>query len=768
MNLPFKRHTLLALYLTTALSCGIFQHATATTTASNGDAAYYHAPRATISVTPGNQRTIFASELFIPICQQPDVLAFIDLRGVQDNEVNREGNMGIGCRRILGGCFIIGGYLYGDFRSTLLSNKYSQLTAGVELLSEWIDARVNIYIPESVQKRYASGFAPANGESIESFGHLLHVVRTEGLTVTSFEKPLHGYDGEIGVKLPSMCHFPCSLEVRGFIGGYHFEAANVPTVHGPRVRVEATLFDALAPFGWYDVDLSLEAQISHDDIRNTQRFLGLSLTVPLQRPKRRQRPLGLQRRLSQRVQRDVDIVTSVGSKASRHLSLLRTLQSPIGTDQRVMYVDNTAPPGGDGSIEHPFNTLDKGLQAATEAWDIIYVRRGDGTSKGLTGSFVLPEFDDIHIVGSGTDLIVEGILIAPRGNAPLLTAAGGPAIDPSQVQEVSIRGLTINVGSEGGIVASYLNTVSPIVKIQDVTILSSNNSSATGVSLSYNTVSNATAKFDNVSITTTGTALNVTYNNCIAPSLLLDNVNASTVNTAVQLSCHATQAPKIQWVGGSINAQSEALQFDYNTTHSSSALFENMQFTTTSNRHEAVLGAFIKSNNSAIIFRDSQIATSAADAEEAIALTYTELTNPMLKIEGTTIAGASGSSREGAAIIYEGCTDGIIDIESSIFCNRIAGLYVLSSQSEVAISSQGSLYRNNLHAGINLTTALGNSTITLALLGNNTFIDNGTTSIALHNAFSRGSIIATKMDSDVVECVTTSGTGTIHPTPSSW
>ena len=73
----------------------------------------------------------------------------------------------------------------------------------------------------------------------------------------------------------------------------------------------------------------------------------------------------------------------------RNDHIVRFNQQPqIATDPvtgafyHVIHVDNNAPPGGNGTVEHPFNSL-AAAQAASAVHDIIYVHTGDGTAPQL-------------------------------------------------------------------------------------------------------------------------------------------------------------------------------------------------------------------------------------------------------------------------------------------------------------------------------------------------------------------------------------------------
>ena len=79
-------------------------------------------------------------------------------------------------------------------------------------------------------------------------------------------------------------------------------------------------------------------------------------------------------------------------------------------DPRVLYVDNTAPNGGNGSYAQPFNNL-QDASTASGPGDTIFVSVGDGTSNGMNQGIVLK--DSQNLMGSGFPLItnVNGVAV---------------------------------------------------------------------------------------------------------------------------------------------------------------------------------------------------------------------------------------------------------------------------------------------------------------------------------------------------------------------
>src|SRR4029077_14208722 len=128
------------------------------------------------------------------------------------------------------------------------------------------------------------------------------------VTESQSEKALYGFDGEVGWRVPL---FPADgdFDVRVFAGGYYFTNSNVDTIAGPRGRIEARLYD----IDFLGLQSRLDAQgvVQWDQPRGIQGFGGLELRIPLGAvtgsPGPKLNPLD--RRMGDRVVRDVDIVT---------------------------------------------------------------------------------------------------------------------------------------------------------------------------------------------------------------------------------------------------------------------------------------------------------------------------------------------------------------------------------------------------------------------------------------------------------------------------
>lgn len=103
------------------------------------------------------------------------------------------------------------------------------------------------------------------------------------------------------------------MQLRAYAGGYWFDGGGlVNDIYGPRGRLELSFDDAL---GIHGARFTLGGEVQHDRLRGTQAYAMARLRIPLQAPDRAAPKLTAQEvRMTERVVRDVDVVTGGGEK----------------------------------------------------------------------------------------------------------------------------------------------------------------------------------------------------------------------------------------------------------------------------------------------------------------------------------------------------------------------------------------------------------------------------------------------------------------------
>lgn len=409
----------------------------------------------------GQDRSIVMTEFWVPFAQPRSLngVLYGSLRMMGDNQENREGNLGVGYRHILGykglrGVAGVHGWL--DRRITERGSKFNQFTGGLEWLGESVDVRLNGYLPLSDANRIESGVADTVGNPFAS-GTGIFVERSSSGDIV--EEPQYGFDWELGWETGSQFDFvkdhTDSLRVYG--GGYYFDGDNTESVLGWGTRIAADLNE----------DFQIGARFQRDDQRGSQGFLEATFRFPFGQ-KKSFREDGLRARLDESPERDIDII--VGEQATPGSSeRAQAINNTTGSGQEVLHVDNTAGAGGDGSVENPFNTL-AAAQAAASAHTIIYVNAGDGTTTGQDSGIALNQ-DGQQLIGAGSDFLFDNTRfqlqggLSPANNviitssaAPQITNTGGDGVTVTGDNTV-VKGVQIDATTNDGIVISNAENV---------------------------------------------------------------------------------------------------------------------------------------------------------------------------------------------------------------------------------------------------------------------------------------------------------------------
>lgn len=428
--------------------------------------------RAEVNWRYSNNRSILMTEFWSPLIQGSEGknVLYGDLRIMGDNADNREGNLGIGYRHItkspLLGDGILGANAWIDHRITNRESRFNQLTLGTEWLGLNVDVRLNGYIPLTKEKEHIVPAATAQGASFSGTGIL---VTTDGKVI---EEAQRGADLEFGLELGQHINLikKYTDSTRLYTGGYYFRGDKTNNVAGWRTRLAADITP----------NLQIGARFQKDNQRGSQGFLEATFRFPINN-KKSYRNQGLRARLDESPERDIDIVTNEAVTESGNL--IPVLNKSTGLEQEVLHVDNTAPPGGDGSIENPFDSL-VDAETAASAETIIYVARGDGTDTNQNQGITLNQQGQ-QLIGSGTNFIYDNAkfttsnkltpntnIIRPATAAPIISNSNlnGDGITVN-ADNVTIAGISVIGSNRDGIAvkADGIGASAQNITIQDVT-----------------------------------------------------------------------------------------------------------------------------------------------------------------------------------------------------------------------------------------------------------------------------------------------------------
>ena len=357
-----------------------------------------------------------------------------------DNNSSREFNVGLGYRHIFDNSMILGGYGFYDRRRSPEGNSFNQATFGAEVLTDNFDLRANAYRPFGETEKTAAGH-----DSVELNGATLTM--REGL-----ERSLKGFDAEIGFTLP-LPHLTedKSDEFRLYAGGYHFWEDEVDSVSGPRLRSEYRLNDAFIK----GTRFSISGEYQHDDPRGDQGFLGFRIRVPLQ-PETAKRTAGLsriERRMTETIIRDVDVVTQAGAlgrpvaavdaETGQSLDNLHVISGKSGTDlkdalenaptDRITFVN------GRGRLDVSDTITLQDGQTVRGSFEVRHPKTGRQMTFGNT---------QIH----GTDSTRNVFAMADNSTLMGMTVSGGfNGIHSDGASNVIIRDVTVRQTANIGI-----------------------------------------------------------------------------------------------------------------------------------------------------------------------------------------------------------------------------------------------------------------------------------------------------------------------------
>lgn len=222
------------------------------------------AGRFTLGANVADDSQVYTLDARIPLWRTERARLFLNPRGVFIEDVEQEGNLGLILRRAMADRpVILGANVFGDIRRSAENNTFYQVGGGLELLSRWVDARANYYIPLTDPK-------------ILRDDEEAHVSVSGGIRTTTIRQyrdiaeALQGFDAEMGLWLPGLSRvLPTAL----YVGYVDFESdAGADNLSGVKARIESRphpnlTFDA----AWFEKTAYAGADF----------FVGLRLHLPL-------------------------------------------------------------------------------------------------------------------------------------------------------------------------------------------------------------------------------------------------------------------------------------------------------------------------------------------------------------------------------------------------------------------------------------------------------------------------------------------------------
>ncbi len=313
----------------------------------------------------------------------------------------------------LGGWFDYDDDLQGDFAHT-----FTQAAINASIKTKRWDLIGNGYFPLGT-----ANYAQGDPTGVNCF--LNHSI----VLVPGIDSALRGFDATLRMRPTALGMVNGTID----IGGYGYSSDLIEFFGGGRVRLGMQILRGMI----------INAEVNHDDRFDTTGVLQVGYLFGVNARGNEYSPLG----------RDLEPTLRNDHIVRFQQDVVLAIDPDTGVPYNVFHVDNTADVTiGDGRVETPFTTLLDAQNASGEQ-DIIFVREGDGTSRGMNNGIVLK--DGQLFLGDGVRHLIpiqdgrffelcndiDGVrpTIAGRNNNPAVTLAN----------DNTVRGFNID-GSAGG------------------------------------------------------------------------------------------------------------------------------------------------------------------------------------------------------------------------------------------------------------------------------------------------------------------------------
>ncbi|MDY7013990.1 MAG: right-handed parallel beta-helix repeat-containing protein, partial [Cyanobacteriota bacterium] len=359
---------------------------------------------------------------FVPIAQTPgSTLAFAETRlNISTDKGRLGGNIALGYRNYLSDANLaLGGYLAYDIRQTGNST-FNQIGAGLELLGDPWEVRLNSYFPVGntrvlVSEQSSQSLAFSNPRFTGNILQLTQQTSTRRDRLQ--ESALTGFDLEAGARLIAWD----GGDLRGYLGTYVYGGAGVSPFAGFRTRL------AVRPAPNLNVGISLQSDREFGT--NFVLSFGANWGGHLARGKTRTESAIA--RLVDAIARQENIVATQRWETDFLLSQseVQALNPTTGQPWFFRHVTLNGT-GGDGTFGSPFNTVTTALNGIpSDGNQIVYIQ-GTGTIPGFTlpASVRLLSSGPVQTLNAQTAIQLPG---SGSGNIP--TINGTVTLQPDSV-----------------------------------------------------------------------------------------------------------------------------------------------------------------------------------------------------------------------------------------------------------------------------------------------------------------------------------------------
>ena len=192
-----------------------------------------------------------------PFWRPGNAVIFLNTRSTYNDSHQYESSYGLGVRYLVPDRdVIIGANAFYDSLDSQFDNQFHSAGFGAELLTHWVDARFNYYLPDSDDILSGSDHRKSTNTSISApvrTGNLITrtvTTRTRLRTFRTFEAEIEGWNAEVGFLIPGLDRY---METRVFGGYYHYNNPFGSDYEGFKARLEAHFLPGvIGDVEWWD------------------------------------------------------------------------------------------------------------------------------------------------------------------------------------------------------------------------------------------------------------------------------------------------------------------------------------------------------------------------------------------------------------------------------------------------------------------------------------------------------------------------------------
>jgi hypothetical protein len=413
---------------------------------------------------------------------------------------------------------------------------YNQVGISAEWLTDFGNLRSNGYIPVGQTGQVMGPFV---GNSL--------------LCTPGINAALTGTDLEVGAYIPGLNDWAGMISVGGYAyGNSRYDLADgqdsVPWFGGVYTRLDMTFIE-----NW---DFSL--QYNNDSYFDSTGFA--RLTYRMGGSRRRNVP----DQMEQPMMRNEHIVRA-------HQAPVQAINPFTSNPWRVIHVDNTATNAatGNGTDASPYTTLTQAQNAASAAYDIVYVYQGNSLNSPYAGTFTF-QADNQYLLGQGSNVRIPTVdcgflsianvssassnyptLSNPTGDSIVLT--NGASMNPT-VDHLQIVGSAVGITDGNGLPPGGIATINDVV-------IKGNSAGQTGVVIQDLSGGNGTFNFTNMrlsNLTADGFVVDGQGAGGSAPQVNISDSEIDNTSGSAVVVNYVTGDGRVRLANSSINGTTDA------------------------------------------------------------------------------------------------------------------------------------------------------------------------------------------------------------------